>query len=261
MGKSRTPTVEQLIDRLRSELGAEVAISMRDTPTVSKGQQRKVNSQLVSAFRNAIPYTLVDEALVTVVWPSVPADKDMALLRRRLIAACGIWEARTNHLWLVPEERDRAVTPDEIAAYLPWFMNGLEATGCKYTLLVGSRSVWAWRPDIKPVRVNGRLYIWRDTWLVYPIPHPMNVTKREAQEWDDMLTRLGNIIREDELVRQLGEHCMKCGSPVHMYDPDGVPWCRDHIQEGLRLHKEATKKWGMLTINATNGVLFPPGES
>jgi hypothetical protein len=159
-------------------------------------------------------------------------------------------------------EKKEAVSTEDIAAYLPWFMKGLEATGCRYTLLLGSRSVWAWRPDIKPVKANGNLYVWRDVWKVYPMPHPGYLTQREAPEWDQLLHRLGKFVREDQsILWQLESHCMTCGNPLYMYDPDGVPWCRDHIQEGLKLQKKGADKWATLSIHATSGVLFPPGES
>lgn len=260
--KSRAPTEKEILHRLRLELGAECAISMREVPTVSTGQQRQVNSKLVSAFRYAIQYMLVPDAQLTVVWPSVPSNSDHALVRRRLISSLGIWESRTNHLWLVPEERDRAVSPDDIAVHLPWFMKAMEVTGCKYMLLLGSRSVWAWRPDLKPVKVNGQLFVWRDTWLVYPMPHPGNLTKREMPEWEAQLSGLNRIIKEDQsILWRLGSSCMNCGNPLYMYDPDGVPWCKDHIQDGLKSQRKAAEKWATLSIHATSGTLFPPGES
>jgi hypothetical protein len=195
------------------------------------------------------------------VWPSVPDQTDMGIMRRRLIAGCGIWGQQVNHLWLVPESRTTAVTPEDIALYMPWFMKAMEVTGCQYMVLLGSRSVWAWRPDLKPLLVNGHLYAWRDTWLVYPLPHPGFITKREMPDWDMLVARLGNMVREDNFSHYLGAGCMKCQSGVYMYDRDGVPYCRTHIEDGFKAQRKGKEKWGTLTINATNTQLFPTGES
>jgi len=243
-------------------MGAEVALQLRDMPDVSKRLQRQASSALLAMDRGAVTYLWAEnEPLLNVIWPSVPSDKEFALLRRRLIASCGIWENSTNHLWLVPEERSRVPSPDEIARYLPWTMKALEATGTRITILLGSRSVWVWRPDIKPMKVNGKLFAWRDMWLVYPMLHPSHVGKREAPDWEQGLTRLGRIVKDDNLLWWLESHCMKCGNPLYMYDKDAVPWCQEHIQEGFKLQREAHEKWATLSIHATNGELFPPGKS
>lgn len=258
--KSRQPTQAELIDRLATQLGADVAISLRDLPVADRRIQRRANASLVSDWRNAVQYIYSEDARLNVIWPTVPSDKDFALMRRRLVAMAGIWDTHCNHLWLLPEERTRFPSPDETARYLPWFMHGLEATGVRPTLLLGSRAVWAWRPDLKPQEVNGKTFVWRDSWVVYPMLHPMNVARQDETLWEDGLARLRALLTTDDLLWWLGDKCIKCGSPIYMFDPDGVPWCREHIQAGLKSQREGAGKWATLTIHATSGELFQAGE-
>lgn len=253
-------TEDELIRRLHNELGTEVAISMRPVPPVSVSLQRQASAALLSMDRDAITYAwATNEPRLNVIWASVPTDNHYRLMLRRLVAACGIWENDTNHLWLVPHEMTKTPTPDEVARYLPWTMKALEATGARTTILLGSRSVWLWRPDMKPVNVNGKLFVWRDRWMVYPLLHPQNVDKRAANEWDRQLSRLGQIVRDDNILWWLESGCMKCNQPLYMYDPDGVPWCQEHIKEGLKLQREGSEKWATLSIHAISTQLFPSG--
>lgn len=260
MVKSRQPTQAELIDRLATQLGAEVAISMRDLDPPDKRIQRRVNASLVSTYHDAIQYIYAEYATLNVVWPTVPSNKDFAMMRRRLLSMTGVWDNQTNHLWLLPKERSKFPAPEETARYLPWFMQGLEATGVRPTILLGSRSVWAWRPDLKPKDVNGKTFLWRDSWMVYPMLHPMNVTRQDETAWEDGLARLKGLLATDDLLWWLGDRCINCGNPLYMYDPDGVPWCRDHIQSGLKSQREGAGKWANLTIHATSGELFQAGE-
>jgi hypothetical protein len=257
-------TTDELIRRLHTQLGAEVAISVRPVPPVTTRQQRQVNSSLVTNFPDAETYTLVPDAKVTVIWPTPPDDKHLAFVRRRLVSACGIWDHQTNHVYLVPEPLAKAPTPEQVARYMPWTMKALDATGCRFVILLGSRAVWVWRPDLKPVNVNGKMHVWRERFYVLPLPLPLSSNKQESSDWDTWLAKFGRVIKEGEdranLLWQLGSHCMKCGGPLYMYDKDGVPWCRDHAEAGLKLQSEGVKKWGTLTINATCDGLFRLGE-
>ncbi len=253
-------STDELLRRLHTQLGAEVAISVRPVPPLSVRDQRHTNQSLLRNFPDAETYTYARDPKVTVIWPTVPDDKHLAFMRRRLVSGCGIWETQTNHIWLVPEAISKAPTPEQVARYMPWTMKALDSTATRFTVLLGSRSTWAWRPDLKPSQVNGKLYLWREQFYVLPLPLPMSTNKQEAQDWDIWLAKFGRIIKEGEdrtnLLWQLGSACMKCGGGVYLYDKDGVPWCQDHAEQGLKLQKEGVKKWGMLTINATCDGLF-----
>lgn len=262
--KNRQPTEAELIGRLHREMGATVALDIRDVPSPNPllGSRRRVNASLLRGHPDAEPYEWADKpATLTLIWPSLPKDSDRIAVRRAATANAGIWPEHVNHLWLVPHVMDRQPWPLTIAEYLPWLMEALWVTDTRWVVLLGSRPVWTWRPDLKPKDVYGKVGVWRDRWYVYPMDHPNNVDRRSADQWNYQWLQLGKLMKHDHLVSTLNEHCISCGNPLYMYDGDGIAWCQTHTQDGLKSQRKASEQWAQLSINATQLGLLPPGDS
>jgi hypothetical protein len=242
----------EAIDKLAKELGAEVGIHLLPVKeTTIMLRRRMVANQYHNYPQSIAPSFSTDEPKLTVVWerPKEPTDKERTLLRKALIEG-NVWDNNVSHVWCVPELGSKATTLTENAKYRPWLLNAVEAAGARYVLLVGSRAAWQWRPDLRLSKTEGRIGIWRQRQVIMPVANPATLPKGDMVAWRRQVARLLRVMREGGDINELPTTCIECSGQLWWYDPDGVAWCKEHAEAGVKAQEKGVKKWQIETTAA-----------
>ena len=244
----------EAIDRLATRLGAEVSVNLHHPgPRYSTPQERRrFTAKFYHQFPDAVaPEFAIGDPLLTVIWeqPNHPHDKGRNLLRRTLIQN-NVWDTQVNHLWCVPEPGFKATTLEQNAAYRPWLLNAMLAAGAPYVLLVGARPAWSWRPDLRLTKMQGRVGIMLQKYVVMPVNNPDIITKEQMVGWRANVERFVRIMKEGGDTHHLSSNCVECGNALYWYDSDGVAWCKDHAEAGVKAQQKGTEKWQIASMHA-----------
>ena len=262
-------TIQEGIDRLVREFGAEVAVTINPhvfyTAQELAKSRRKINANLLNSHREVDVATYEFSELspsFTVVWDRhVGMSHPARMMVRKTLAEGGVWDTHVNHLWCVPDmdKSSRAITNDDLALYRPWLLEALQAAGARHVLLVGSRAAWQWRSDLRLSMTQGRVFVWQSRHCVMPVESPDKVDKGDYPEWRRMVLRFCNV-PSDNISHHLGMQCIQCPASVYWYDTDGVPWCREHAEQGVENQTKGREKWLTATMFAGQRRLLPDGE-
>lgn len=131
----------------------------------------------------------------------------------------------------------------------------LEVIGSRYVILAGATAVRAWRTDLNVSTWHGHFGLWGDNLVVMPLLHPAVLlgnrvpNKREIR--DQMIAELkmfGKVVRGEVDVRQMfGRRCgvgsCSMAGSVAYIDPDGIGWCRGHIETGKKMWEITRAAW------------------
>lgn len=257
----------EAIDKLAKELGADISIHILPHREESVVARRQINAKLVNQFRGhdvELYEFSPNVPVLTVIWdrPQTYTSPDRILLRKALIEA-NIWDHSINHLWCVPEKLARPITLEDTALYRPWLLEAVQAAGARYVLLVGTRPHWQWRPDLRLNTTQGGVYVWRQRQIVCPVVEPSTMPKHELPIWRRQVAKFLQVVKDGGGEDSLNQWCITCGGQTkgaYWYDPDGVPWCKDHAVDGVKAQEKGVAKWRTLTINAGQTSLLPPGD-
>lgn len=262
-------TIQQGIDRLVKEFGAEIAVTINPhvfwTAEQLARPRRRINANMLNVHRGVEiqPYEFSElSPSFTVVWERPIGNSHPArVMVRKTLAEGGVWDTHVSHLWCVPDidKTARQITNDDTALYRPWLLEGLQAAGARHVLLVGSRALWQWRSELRLSMTQGRVFVWQSRHCIMPVEVPDKVDRGEYPEWRRMVLRFCNV-PVDNISHHLGTTCLKCDQGVYWYDTDGVPWCRDHAEEGVVGQEKGREKWQTATMFAGQRSLLPDGE-
>lgn len=267
MGKSTTPlTHAESVRRLIREFGADIQVRISPPKSEDYTAMKRRNAQkaVYKMFpeKDIYGFDFSEGGLpwVTVLWDyAQPYDSPSRTSMRRSLAEFGVWEPRVSHLWCVPEALGRPPLAQDLATYRPFLLNALSAAGSKYVILVGTRPMWMWRPEMKLKMVQGKMFVWRSRYMVYPVANPLAMQKHEYRSWRNQIEKFCYYVMNDMDTEAVSADCIDCGERVYWYDADGVPWCREHYEAGEALERKGVREWQTQVINAGNREMFPDG--
>ena len=249
----------EAIDLIIKEFGAEVAINYRPYKITNPTQRRrKFTATFYNDFPDATPPEFsFRDPLLTVVWerPTEEHDKGRNLLRRTLMQN-NVWPTQVNHLWCVPYPDSKATTLEQNAMHRPWLLNAMAAAGSPYVLLMGARPAWTWRPDLRLSKMQGRVGIMRSRHVVMPERSPDIMTRDEAMDWRFNVERFVRIMKEGGDTHHLPNTCVECGAGLYWYDSDGVAWCREHKESGVKAQSKGVVKWEAAMLQANQQTIL-----
>ncbi len=141
------------------------------------------------------------------------------------------------------EGTPRPAAPTEVAACRSNLLDALDAANVRYVMLSGVAATRSWRADLPLADVAGRLFVWRDRWLVMPTFSLQGVMTgaQDGVQWRDHVRQFSYIVNEDVGLDALSRACIECGDGLYAYDDDGVPYCRAHFN--LKGSAKTDKKW------------------
>ena len=269
MTSTKALTHAESVRRLIREFGADINVRIQPIPSDKSSihDRRKINASLISKFkdRDVTPYEwATDKPMLTVVWDYAQPETNPSRIRlSRLLAECRLPTSHVAHLWCVPEALGKPPLAQELAMYREWLIKGLYASGSKYVLLVGTRPMWVWRPELRMKEVQGRFYIWKQAFVIMPVSNPLSVlaSKHEYTEWVESIRRFCGAVLTDTDTEHLSSTCIKCENSVYWYDSDGVPWCREHFEDADKAQAKGVREWRTRQIDAGNISMFPNTDS
>lgn len=246
------------IVQLMDELGADIAIHLRQHPTFTALQLAKLQISTEFLYESAHPND--DESCqlpewsprpsrVTVLWDRHVrwAAPHRQFLRRCLLGA-GIHDDEVAHIWCWPYDSAAPPTEQQVAAMRPLTLKAIEGCNSRHVMLIGTTSVKMWRRELKIGQVQGATGVWDNRWVVYPVTNPLSVMRDPMLqgEWREYVYRFAEMVNDGNDFDHLARKCVepKCSETVMMYDVDGVPWCNKHYQTGIRrrgLHQGKTQ--------------------
>lgn len=194
------------------------------------------------------------------VWdrPSPPSAGHRVMLRH-LLSGLGLHPDETSHIWAHPFAGPQPPLEAQTAAYLPATLQAIEASGCKYVMLIGGVATHLWRHELQMQQVVNHAAVWKNRWWVYPVLSPIvPLTDQTLMvEYRTTMRNLVDMIDEDRAEENMGIYCVEKGciedhatmSGVWSYDPDGVPWCRTHYPQGM---SRRAKHLGIVSKNEAN---------
>lgn len=257
----KPPSLGENISRLSQLLGADVAVNQLPVQPWTSVGRRRINAKLYNQFlqgndRGDSMYDFSESApLISIVWdrPNTITDASRRLMRRTLVEA-HVWEPVVSHLWCCPVP-GKAATTTELATFRPWLLEGVQAAGARHVLLVGSRALWMWRPELRLSTTQYGQYLWRQRQVVMPVLDPAGCTKAEFVVWQQAVVKFARAAKADEdYLVQGGCHAMvnkvTCVEAPYWYDSDGVGWCRGHAEDGVKAQEKGVEKWRQLTTQA-----------
>lgn len=266
-------THAESVRRLIREFGADINVRIGPlnpgkSPRDIVRDQRQINASLVNKFpeQDIFTYEFVKDRVphLTVVWDyAMPDTNPSRLALSRVLTEAGVRRASVAHLWCVPEAMGRPPLPGELAAYRDWLLKGLYAANSKYILLIGARPMWSWRADMRLKDAAGKFFVWKSVFVIMPVSNPLAVMtdKIEYRAWRRMVDRMAVASLTDQDTELMEAKCIKCESGVYWYDSDGVPWCKEHFEQGDKDQTKGVKEWQTRTIDAGNRSMFPNTDS
>lgn len=251
MTPRKQPSLNSQLAKVVNTFGADIIMRLADPEPTTWKQQMMVNASLMNDYDNATLYDFapVVPGKVTVLWMEAqphPTKDARGVLRRALLGA-RLGPELVSHVWALPEGRIGPDLPLRIARYLPWTMDALKAAGNRHVLLVG-RAAWLWRADLKPADCVGKWYVWKGKYMVMCVGDPMHGhDKQDVDRWHRHMAAFTAGVNEYvglEAVQARSCHACTAGTAgVYVYDPDGVPYCRDHAKQGMLDYETEAKKW------------------
>lgn len=234
--------VSQAVESLVAELGAQVQVNLRPFSALTS-KELTIARARVNA-RVGVEFEFSDESSnLAVVWDRPTPYRDRArVLLRGLLQVGGFDDSGVSHLWAVPVGLgNRAPTLQETRDYSPTLREAIAATGSKYVLIVGKSATSSWRERLDFGWVTNHMYVMDSRWFVYPVFSPVAVMMDPMlnHEWRMGIQQFCELVHMDSGLDALADRCSKkgCKNDLFMFDPDGVGWCVEHAEEGMRERK------------------------
>lgn len=153
---------------------------------------------------------------------------------------------------------DRPPTTAELARWAGLTRRAIEAADAEYLLLHGAHAMRLWRRDLGVGDLTGRIGLYREQQIVAVVPHASTVlgARHGWEQWMREVEAFAWSVQEGAGFEALGQRCMKCRDAVWGYDPDGLPWCREHYATGLQARDRADRRAAKDTEHEGQGALL-----
>lgn len=174
-------------------------------------------------------------------WPFVgPAGR----LLRRLLYDTGIDPGTLAWLNTVSCFPDRTPTAREITACRPNLTAQLDVLAPAHVLVAGGTALSTVRADLKITQVHGRLLSDLPGRWLFPVHHPSAALRNPAlvEVLAGDLTRWARIVIAAQPWDHVSLSCVVCGRLADRYDPDGLGWCLNHHDRGMRGWERAERE-------------------
>lgn len=218
--------------------------------------------------RPPVPYTAKSKTPAFVVVGEAPGPKESELgrpfigpsgrLLRGLMVKVGIdpegdvlW---TNTVSCLPGPGDgsfRAPNSGELGFCRENMFDQIEAAYVPYVLLVGGTAFNSFRSDLMVSKHNGRLFVWNDMYAVMGTIHPAAALRKRSLKADierDLETWGEVVYSGENPTRYLSRECVWCGSEMHLWDRDGVPFCKRHWDQWKHQWSKERLRWANAKI-------------
>ncbi len=123
----------------------------------------------------------------------------------------------------------------------------MQAAWCQIVLLVGATAIRTWRFDMKVERVNGKVYVWDDQFIVIPCIHPAAVLRHAPGAKDKLnaaVEVLAKVVRHEETALTfMDDDCIRCDTHLTHIDRDGVGYCDQHWPKGQHERTKSRQRW------------------
>lgn len=264
------------LDLFIEEMGATLSVVLKDQPPWKPHGWMLAQSVAydVAGEQNVAPYEWsrlhgkVIQSSVCFVWdrPS-PVSAGHRTLLRRMLAGLGLDPTDCAHVWCWPYAQQSPPLPTQVAMYRKATVSAIAASGARYVILVGLQAVHVWRPELSLEQVRNKFAVMENQFIVYPIYNPivplsdqtlMHAYREGLREFVDAFQQQW-VLEGFGTLCAMGKECWDdytTTSSVYAYDPDGVPWCRDHWRKNFKRRLDHRAKMDKRVNTAPQGVLL-----
>lgn len=245
------------IEALVDEMGAEMQVRLRPHPLYTSADLRRIQRRAVVEADSKLTsgevgkfdtyeFSVIDTfaAKVVIIWdtPKRFGDRGRIVLRQ-LLTGAGVDETEVAHVWAYPVRSTTAPTTESVERFRTATLAAIDGSGARYVLWVGGSASGLWRRELKVEQLRGKLGVVEGKWFGYVInsPYAVFLNPQLNQQWREDVIRFSDYVAADDGLANLSDGCTegKCTNGVWLYDPDGMGWCKEHADAGIKARSNA----------------------
>lgn len=249
---STNAQLARALTRLGDELGAEVLLDVNERIPLTHRERIKARFRALDHTQWEWPDDMAPAELLVVFDFAFGPERNTwttaaAKMLRRAITQGGLDIARCAFacLWDCSSD-DMRVTKADIAEAGTRIRDVVRAADTDRVLVLGGNAGQAWNPTGDLTRLWGKTFLWPGLGqtFVRPVMLPGAVLRDIVSErdWRQQIHGFIQEGNENLGLLNLSRRCIVCSEDVSLYDPFGVPSCRQHA--GIVIPGVASKRRG-----------------